>query len=173
MRFILATLLLTFSLSANASHHRGHAIALLEQMDQHFKIILWQMDQYESKCDLDAYQQRQVDVVRGYSSRLITWLPYFRNDMISGDLETMRRKFSQPNPSGMQSVSSIMSATLHHARQLVGKCPAGDADLSGAIARISWAWALIDQVVWHVDDAIREEVYMDPVFICSGPNNHC
>ncbi len=173
VRIITLVVLLAISPYAVANHHRGHAIDRLAGMDEQFETINYHLDQIESKCSLKATAQLEVDIVRGYSDKMISWLPSFRAQVLTSDLDVVRRKFSQPDSSGPQSVASLLSAALHHAKELIGHCKKANFEIDGIIARISWAWALTDQVVWHVDDAIREEVYGDPLFICAGPNHHC
>lgn len=173
-KIILLALLMP--IAASAGHHRGHAAGFLDGMVNgfHFEIAIWQMGQVDQLCELDATQQRNLDVVIGYSQKMIDWLPGFRDNILTGDLDIARRQWSQPDSSGGQSVQHLLASTMHHLRQLTYQCE-GTADIhvSGAIARITWAWSLAEYVNWHIIDAIREEVYEDPDFICSGEGNHC
>lgn len=133
-----------------------------------------QADGYASVCELDSTSQRNIDVVRGYMVRVERYAPQWAARIRDNvDLDLARRAMTQPANGGGQSMTAIMAATLQHAKRQIGYCEAGDVYLRNIHTRISTIWGILDQVAWHIDDAIREEIYQDPEFICSGPHNHC
>lgn len=173
MRTIIALLFL-LPVTVFASHHREHAAWRLDYIGRFITDTIWQADSYASVCALDAASERNIHVVRSYMVKMERYAPEWAKKIRDNvDLDLARRGVSQPANGGGQSMVAIMAATLQHAKRQIGYCEDGDLYLQNIMTRISTIWGMLDQVAWHIDDAIREEVYHDPEFICSGPGNHC
>lgn len=172
---LLAVFLCLFALQADASHHRKHAADRMDfASNRYVRHIITSTNRYRSVCELDEVSERNISVVEGYSEKLLVYLPQWRKRLLdNGNLDDVRRAMSQPAIGGGQSILAILAATIQHAKRQIGYCPAGSQHLQNIITRAVSAWGLLDQAAWHIGDAIREEIYQDPAFICAGPNNHC
>lgn len=175
MRYIIGLVFLALSFAAQAGHHRGHAVGFLDQVDLHNGQFQKWVTLYANSCRFSAEDQTSIDVLFRYSGFLTDGVAAERAILQdpNGDLDDVRRRINQPNHERPNSSVTIVSGLLHRARMLIPSCPAGNAYLRNAIFRITLMWINIDRAAWHVNDAIREEVYKDPEFICSGPGNHC
>lgn len=175
MKYMAALVLLALSVTAQAEHHRGHALAFLDEVDVHNGQLQKHLDSYESVCKLSGEDKLSLDVLFRYSGALFDSVSRARDILVdrSGDLDLARRELSRPNSEAPNAANVLVSGLMHRARLLVGVCRKGDKYLPAIIQRITLAWVEIDHATWHVNDAIREEIYGDPEFICSGPNNHC
>lgn len=174
-KYIFAAFTILFSFAANASHHRGHAIGFADSVIFNLNLMEKRLDNYVAICTLTPAQETSVEVLYRYSGfvkdSLTLTIGILNNQ--SGDLDDARRRVNRPNQSPPNSVSNLMLGLAHRARMLVTACPEGNGYLAGVIQRISLAWEAVDLTIWHINDAIREEIYQDPNFVCSGPNNHC
>lgn len=162
MRSVVIALLI-LSMPAYGSHHREHATSFIDPMFVHFAQLKKNLSKYEGECGAS----KDTDVIFSYTERMEFDLINARALVVSGNLDVARRILTQPNISGQQSIAKRMVGLLQRAKNL--RC----GDNSPILARIALAWQSLDEAIWHVNDAIREEVYSDPEFICSGPNNHC
>jgi hypothetical protein len=170
-KFVLVLLFLP--MLAMAEHHRGHALDNIEPMYVHFTQLQKHLNIFQISCTLDADAQASVDVIFLYTDKMVSDLGNAENAINAGLLDDARRVLTQPNNDGALSVAVRMTGIVQRARMLIDTCPEHNDSIARVLARMSWAWSLLDKAIWHVHDAVREEIYFDPEFICSGPNNHC
>lgn len=166
-------LILLLPVTAIAGHHRGHALDNIETIHVHFNQLLKHLAIYEDSCTLAEADQKSVDVIFAYTDSMIIQLDNVANAINAGSLDDARRILFQPNNEGKISIAKRLSGLVHRGRMLIDACPEENWRLASINARMSWAWQHLDFAIWHIHDAIREEIYSDPEFICSGSNNHC
>ncbi len=176
----LFLLLLLLPFAASAEHHRGHALGFIDTIDVNIAIMESKTSQYVAAaaaagCVFTDSEQQSIDVLFRYGKAVHDHQQIVRdilNDPL-GNLDDARRKMNQPNGDNPVSVAVLINGLMHRHRSLAQVCPAGDFYLNQVEQRLTIAWTNVDRAIWHITDAIREEVYADPEFICSGPNNHC
>lgn len=91
-----------------------------------------------------------------------------------GDLDESRRLLNAP---GMGSeLESAVWGTIQLQANMYAAIRADSPHLA-MVAKVlqlnRMASGSLTYAIWHNNDAIREEVYTDPAFICSGPGSHC
>lgn len=184
MRKIVIVLLTLIPLQVFAEHHRGHAIIRLEDAVEHLQISLDAADTIQtSLCAFDTWPDArqtkwtgtvknyiQISIDKSENARALLQVPVV-------DLDFVRRELTHPNNDTPQSVIRRLKVVLINLGTIQQGMFTEDPDcvtyFRTVRMKVIKAWELIDQAVWHVHDAVREEIYGDPEFICSGPNNHC
>lgn len=159
-----------------AEHHRSHAISFVDAAHLHNEILQSKVSIYEqSGCTFTAAQQTSIDVLFRYSGFITINLASVQAILEdpAGDLDEARRKITRPNGDPPNSADTLAKGLLSRSRMLITACPEANVYLAQIVQRIEFVWENIDRINWHIQDAIREEVYSDPALICSGPNNHC
>ena len=163
----LPILLLLLPMLANAEHHRGHAIDRLDQVIRWNNLATGYLTLAENMCEFDQAQQVVIDRLFHYFSRNISYseqVIVMLADPMS-DLDVARKKLYGPGLHGDKSnVSMSLYSTSQYAGQLQGICDAGSNWIDATIRSVGLSWKWLDQALWHVQDAIREEVYGDPEF---------
>jgi hypothetical protein len=156
---------------AEAEHHRGHAVGFLTNSIVQFELAQDHMTAYANSGEVfTSSEQRSIDVFFTYTSRALTSIDNaiaLLEDVDNGDLDEVRRILNEPgmgpeNP--IVSVSVRFSGGLARVRMLLTTHPEADNELRKTIQRLTLAWAQVDRAIWHTNDAIREEVYNDPLF---------
>jgi hypothetical protein len=229
MRAVLIAALLAFSVSANASHHRGHAIGHLDNtilrltqsiaaarlyrdQDAIFALPEDQLAEWKGidsaveplwpKASPEILEGRQNAARAAWANDKRTQYPEYEGAYIQllnsnkyviygnkylhriiaarellatgGDLDTARRLINSPGPPnelesslwGMWGIQSIWTVLVREDLKNYQRWRGVNTLERKATQSINWA-------LWHINDGIREEIYFDPTFICSGPNNGC
>ncbi len=165
-RALIIAALLLFSVAANAGHHRVHALGFIEGMKFNINQMENKLTIYANGgCVFNEADQGSIDVLFRYALFLednLVVLSGILEDP-SGDLDAARRLLHQPDHVG-GSASKLIVGLTHRARMLMLACPASNNQLQGVVQRLSLLWEGLDRVIWHVTDAIREEIYQDPSF---------
>ena len=176
MRILSLIAVLLFSVHANANHHRGHAVALLDQAEGFLLEAQANMEGFGEGYDLAPWYE---DAINGWKANIVIALDRvrsIRDDLPEGDLIEIRRDLNQPKYySSDVSLIRIASGLSTPLGDLVPAILKKDPlrQLRLAIKNVAQARLHISLATWHVQDAINEEVYLDPAFICSGPGRHC
>ena len=181
MKTCLVLLLTLLSVTAVAEHHRGHALMNLAESvrllnkAQNNAAALKVCPQYST------FQLRSLDGVPRYLNETQKVLEAARLAILDGRLDDARFQLMQPveqrfleDGTPASSASRwLLSAGANYKWLVDDACTGNEYNLSSIIYNVAKAWFFVDLANWHVQDAIREEIYHDPVFICAGPNNHC
>lgn len=171
---ILFVLVFLLPVSSYAEHHRGHSVMQLDVAIQYLGYTLAIAERNRDNPatpEKAAFHLNKYIIYAGkYRDRILA----ARELLVSGgDLEDIRRLVSAPGMGGqLESADYGLAATV----SILGAATREGADsyqMSAILTRHSKAAQFLGWGHWHVIDAIREEVYKDPTFICSGPNNHC
>lgn len=176
MKKLFLMLLFLIPAASYASHHRGHAIGFADQVVLHLNQMDKQLAAFvNAGCQFDDANNVDIDVLFRYSGFIKDAIQSAKAVLENpvGDLDVARRILNRPNSDLPYAVVTRLRGMNIRARNLVGSCPNADIRLRAVFQRITLAWEAADGTIWHINDAIREEIYQDPVFVCSGPNNHC
>lgn len=162
-------LLLLLALPVQAAHHRSHALGfLLESMEFHaesqhrFAIYLSRQQctgtpaQCAKVIEFTAIIGLNLDLIDAKQAELHTALE-------AGDLETLRALVNQPQQAG-QSILQHMFRINYPAAVLLFSGATPITPLQRLLISNTVAWRNMDRVIWHINDAIREEIYVDPAF---------
>lgn len=176
MKKLLLVLLLVAPL-AQAEHHRGHAIKQLEG----FILFAGQIDDrargYARNCHLNNADAASVDVILNYSSAALNRGTLALNMLYDplADLDEILLLLNQPadNTTPMSATKRISGVLIRSRMLLPNACQDGLKFIARMQQSIEFSWRFLDRAIWHVNDAIREEVYRDHLLVCAGPNNHC
>lgn len=181
MNKIIFLILLLPSL-VSAEHHRTHAANHLIKTAGYLESAAIKLQQYSDAIDYSSVSEAdsvakyirqakaRINELRVTNSRALEKLQ--DPSTVPENLETIRLLLNSPNSkAGMgyqfeSTANKLRSVSLHFRVEPFDKS-------SAVIYLLLHAWREWGAAVWHVTDAIREEVYLDPVFICSGPGNHC
>ncbi len=167
--FLPVLLALSFiSFPAAAEHHRGHAIVHLSNSCNQLEQSVISLDRWEDS--LPSPNLNTFKIARGNLARATEAVCIIVPDMLANgeDLDVVRRELTQPNQ-----IERPVSAVIDLFFVLYGiDFTVVDTEGQGAdyrnfyrfIARLNDAWKHLDLAIWHVNDAIREEIYEDPDF---------
>jgi hypothetical protein len=175
----LLLLLLLLPVASLAEHHRGHILDFLGSAEWNNAQAKSSLQQFGEKsvCNLDSQQAFRLDVAVLYSDLLADNLAEIERLLLQPvvDLDQVRRMNDQPVKNETTTTSSVkrIHGIMFIIHSLMGACQKGDVYLRQAMNFNMEAWRSADLMNWHIQDAIREEVYGDAAFICSGPDNHC
>ena len=185
MRKIFVILLLV-AIPAHADHHRSHAIDFLLAAADELAIVQQEISRYTNSYEpgdalfyTDARVHSQLqnidNALDSIGTQISVALAHLA-DPRDASLDLARRSLTQPTTSGEK--SAVMQAwiviyTNNVIRNNTEPGTSKGSNMLGVVGHGSVMWRHLDEAVWHVNDAIREEIYDDPVFICAGPNNHC
>lgn len=162
-----------------ANHHRGHAIGFTYNVDLHNAELIKRFDKYVSAvddagCALSNTDLQSIEVIYRYSGFIADNMVLVRRLLENdGSLDDARRIVTRPNGDPPNSSDTLMEGLVNRSRMLMPSCPEANVWLAQSQQRLALMWTNIDRVNWHIQDAVREEVYLDQSFICSGPGNHC
>ena len=110
-----------------------------------------------------------------YGSKYLDRIKKARAGLANGeDLDVTRRLLNAPGMNGQldSGVWGIIQ-TQSSAQALVRDDSPNLRKVAKILSLNRVAAGTVTWAIWHNTDAIREEIYLDRAFICSGPNNHC
>ncbi|GAG41102.1 unnamed protein product, partial [marine sediment metagenome] len=158
--------LLFLPMLASAEHHRGHAIAHLDGA------INW----LDSSIGLAAlYRDNNADTELQVkrANKYVIYATKYRNRMSDalsllssgGDLDEVRRLMNAPGIPGKRE-SALWGVTQIVAiiNTMITEDAPNLARLKGVLRLQTKSAGLAGYALWHVNDAIREEIYQDPEF---------
>lgn len=174
MKIIKVLALLALSLTAHAEHHRGHAIMHMDNSLRFLDAAMTIAQAARDNTETSALAAQNLDKYLIYAGKYHNRIAAAKDVLASGgDLEEARRLVSAPGVEPeLESADYGLAATVSILAVAVRE-GANDQQMSLILTRHSKAAQFFGWAHWHVIDAIREEVYADPVFICSGSGNHC
>ena len=147
-----------------AAHHRGHAVVHLDNSCAQLRA---------ARLPLNRFEDSLANPLTGFFSRTHLNLELAIEDceevvlllQDGEDLDVIRRRLNQPTGTNPKStVRALFFAIYEVAFTVVGSDGADYDMFHRAIRRLSHGWSHADLALWHVIDAIREEVYLDPDF---------
>lgn len=170
-------LLLIFVMpAAFAEHHRGHALDRLSLAASELETARDAFERYAEATVFTPIEQKNADSVLRYIKVALFTI----NDAelvlscMCGDLDEARRLTNQPSGEGALSALRRVFFIPFLANETISPLhPQALDDYRDFTQSTVRAWNFLDEAAWHVNDAIREEIYKDEAFICAGPNNHC
>jgi len=170
MKYVLI-LLAMLALPLPAQTHRGHiaefsadAEIRLQRMETKFAYIdqNFVCPSNPAKCTTAL---NNLDIVRRAIPRIRQKLDAFIAVQGNGDLDDLRQQANQPrNFDRLPSLSEeIFYVSYYNSQNInLGAQPAQH------MGHLSWRaaefWVALDRMIWHINDAIREEIYVDPEF---------
>ncbi len=174
MRLFLV--LLFVPLLANAEHHRQHVMDRLPLAQEHLDKALFRATNL-------ANSQQWSEPLQGRFDTLFRYAGFVQDDFdeieiimtTGGDLRQARRIMTEPGNGPPQSTVKRLLALVNFAAGFLAQ-PLNQEQMQEvrfAALNFARAWRFSDEMAWHILDAIQEEIYQDPAFICSGPGNHC
>ena len=164
-KLLFALVCLCLSGLASAEHHRGHAVEILNGNDNTLRLVVQQVTDFRAAGSYSAEDDQSMNII-------IRFLNYVIDDGedtrallldLEGDLDEARGIVSQPLYSGI-SISSRMRGIRLRVSDLVGVNPALNYELNQIMRNLTNVQFGFERVMWHIQDAIREEVYNDPDF---------
>ncbi len=170
MKILIATLLtiVLTTLPASATHHRAHAIVHLGNACNQLNQSVISLNRWEDS--LLSPNLNTFGVARGNLARVTEAACITVPDMLANgeDLDVVRRELTQPNQIE-RPVSAVIDLffVLYGIDFTVVGTEGQGADYRNFyrfVARLNDAWKHTDLTIWHVNDAIREEIYLDPDF---------
>ena len=157
------------------SHHRQHVIEWLDKASnqltsgQHaFAEFLLKVERPsgmpDSDWELRLQWMREVSSSFVKAQRaIVTVMAKIGDDTQPVEiLDEIRRLVNQPNKEGARSTAYHFFWATRPLAYLGGLEPAEPLNL--ALIRGIEAWDYVDRTIWHINDAIREEIYEDPAF---------
>jgi hypothetical protein len=152
-------------IDAQAGHHRGHALGFITTVEFRLLVARSNLDALEAaNPGMDPVDVALINSYRQYGNGLELQVLAAKALLEGGgDLDVARRLITQPNGTGPISAVTQAYAMTGHLRNL-GKNYGSNNYLVQAASSHNILWNSLDRVVWHITDAIREEVYNDPLF---------
>ena len=176
MRFIIATLLLTFSLNANATHHRGHAVERLNGVVSNLTVSVKFAENLYNNPAMSDSDRFHINKYILYTNKYIN-LTNKAIDQLNDPripLDEIRNLLNAPGvPGNMEAVDWGTKVASDIIINLIYDGFPDPFRVKKIISLSNKAAGFAAWANWHIQDGIREEVYLDQVFICSGPGNHC
>ena len=163
MRTTTILALLILALPASAEHHRGHALAFLEEAAAANDLAYERVQQAEETvyCGMGACAQAlgRLATVRTLVESLAGVLEGIREELEEGDLDVARRLTNQPH-TNVTPLSGLRRTQLIDYR--LAQALKSNLEPHGVVAQIVTAngltWRSLDRVLWHVNDARDEEL---------------
>ncbi len=159
----LLILVLLLAGTAQADHHRNHAIAKLDSAENYLRQGLEQGDIVFSCPDFTEFQQARANNFHTYLDRAFEDI-YEARELLAtgGDLTTIRRLISQPHKKaskdgGQPSALQWVAGQVRNMRFFFGVCPENSAALSTMQQKLTLGWQFLDTAEWHIVDAILDE----------------
>lgn len=174
---IFVLLILLFSVSiANAEHHRGHALYYLERVEVGLLNVLGNIDAVWNSNGgiLPPEDADKLEVIESHvelmQSQVVMVEAALRD--CSSNLKEIRRLVNQPknlflSPKAM--LFSMKQASYTNGKIIYGQTVDNGKFLGGLIRTLSSNWQNLDIVLWHINDAIVEEVYGDDDWVGHEP----
>lgn len=166
---LICLILAAAPLLANADHHRSHAVMHIDDSLRFLDAALVMAERDRNAATgLEVFHLNKYLIYAGkYRDRIVSARELL---VTGGNIDDVRRLISAPGFGGeSESADYGLAATT----SILAAAAREGADIDLILTRHSKAAQSFGWAHWHVIDAIREEIYEDPVFICSGPGNHC
>lgn len=156
------------------SHHRGHTINFMQEAMSELALAQTRFATYLKTADTPETTRHQLHrrwsayYMAHTAQAIIETMIELRKD--KEQLEVARRILNQPqNDEPRSSVREVQRAAGHMSQlQYIARDePTKHHDalmLASATEHVTLAWVGLDRAIWHINDAIREEVYEDPNF---------
>lgn len=163
--FAVFLVALMWASPVSASHHRGHAVDHLDHGCKQLRFARANLNNWEASLlnpDPNFFSR-----TRNNLELTITECEEVADLLLdpSENLDVLRRRLNQPTTNPPISASrTIFFALYEVAFTVVGTQGANYDQFHRLNRRMQQGWADIDLAIWHVIDAIREEVYDDPDF---------
>ena len=147
-------------------HHRKHAAEFLSKAGDAAARAGRSLNVFARKIDLS--NQINANYLSSAQTSILMFLKLAIDTAAQihivepAGLDTIRRLVNRPNLDDPPSLLSWLQDATYLTGQLT-KTQSGN-ELADAIRDISHAWEFVDLASWHVIDAIREEIYNDPIF---------
>jgi len=164
-RLFSITVLLLLSVTAQAGHHRDHISERIDRVNISLDAIEQYLALYVATERLTPEETHLVENIglftdymqaQGEYAQFLLALPFV-------PVDTIRPFFSQKKPEvDPPSLSYWLAVTLFYLSLLNETTP--NTNVTSSIHQVMYAWMALDEVNWHIQDAIREEVYLDPDF---------
>ncbi len=161
-KFILIIALLIAG-TAQADHHRQHAVDKLDTAENYLRQALAQGDIVFSCAGFTDFQQKRATNFPDYLDRAFEDMFNARELLANGgDLTVARRMISQPHKKagkdgGEPSALHWVASQTRNMRFFFGPCPENAQALSIMQQKMTLGWTFLDLAVWHIVDAILEE----------------
>ncbi len=165
MKRLMLVLLMFFSLSALADHHRGQALANLSNATADLKLADIAYQKYYDTTIFTDQEQLNADSTLRYIDAALSTIR--QAELIlgcsAGDLNEARRLVNQPSGAGPLSALRRTSHILLLANETISVAhPQALADYADFTLSLMRAWNQLDQTDWHIVDAILEEQFGQP-----------
>lgn len=186
MKRLLFALLFMLPMLASAEHHRGHALHFIELTRSELAIVSQELGRFEKHYQTGDALYYSDERIAGLVNNIKIAVNKINESLdeteailetgTASDLDIARRLIVQPNfdnPKSAAFQAWVANYTLGALDNNIRPGVPVKSSTLGMTMYLSKAWRDLDLVSWHIIDAIREEQYLDPIFICAGPNNHC
>lgn len=182
MKRLLIAMLVLLSIPAMADHHRGHTTQHIDDALVHLDVIESAQAKVVEECNQADYSDYEIEVwttLTLYAATRRVNLEYIKwqLSMPEPDLFDLRRRMDTPRRQPPFAIvdasgnSTITSAEIAISRaETDDPCAWRYQNLAKREARV---WQSVNLATWHIVDSIHEEIYLDPVAICTGEGNHC
>ena len=168
MKYLLLLAIVLFATPAQAVHHRQHVLDHLDASCQ--KLILaqkdlWNWERSQSDPDFGLF-----DRISGHLDNLLIdchEIPLLLANP-DADLKVIRRRLYQPWGGGGRSSATFYWAMLYETGYSIThrseSTRLGFKGLNRFLRSTALAWRTFDMAIWHIENAILEEIYLDPDF---------
>lgn len=148
--------------------HLDDAVTLINEA------IVWG-DKVALCNDMTQEQQDRITSFLGYALLAKDKIAEAKIALDAGLLDDARTALEQPvkDQTGQSASRYMRGMNNHGAKVIPGGCDSHRTQMFVMLDRTGKAWDALHRAIWHVQDARNEEIYFDPIAICSGPNNHC
>jgi len=151
------------------SHHRLHAADFIVKASQSAAGGLFQLGEYLKTGDTEGDIGVLIAAAVASIGKCQVFLVEAAVRIHAGDLDEVRSFLNQPKrKEGVISDATSALSRISIATSLLARASRAKAEpsyeLGHTIQYLSSGWDHIDRAIWHVNDAIREEVYNDPDF---------
>lgn len=189
MKTLICAILLALSFAANADHHRTHAVWNLTRVISQTTVAENSVTAFRNSPYIVPSRWNAVQA-DGFLGRCLGFLgetkadaQYMKELLLNPEMEPMlligmRRLLNKPwkNVMDLSTVEQVIPATpltpdsdlyrmgrCHHLLSFFVEDNA-NVDLSAAIRRVKSTWEYLDFTLWHINDAIIEELYTPRAF---------
>lgn len=172
--WLLALLMIPFPVTAQ--FHRTHIEEFAIEADKRLRSVEYSYDRFDRTFVCQGgewvactHTMRVQGGIKGNIEALRRDVDYFLANAYLAPLDEMRKRVTEPRveaagvPSGRRAFSTIYntSVTLNFTPDMTP----GERDyLLGMLRNLAHLWDELEKINWHIQDAIREEIYGDPAF---------
>lgn len=176
-RFIYVLIFMICASIVEAHHHRGHALYFLQRFDAAMDLALGKYERVkrENPHPLNPLDETQLEEIHQqilHMQDLAVEIDAALRDC-DVDLKEVRRMVNQPsnlylgNPHAQ---TFRMKLAMYQGGLMVTNQLLDDTGSLGDLQRsLAVAWQNTDLVLWHVNDAIKEEIYQDDIHFGHEP----